>query len=142
MGRIKKNPIPFYVLNEGINRNEFKPYNVMDYLIREYKEVKKSDRPTTFEEFKEFVKRKSNYMYRARCEYEILLASWPFGSYRLYVELKEFLGTNPDLDKIADGIKLDNIIMRDMKKIDVHEQIMMNLDIVTRILMENVGVTL
>lgn len=140
MGRIKKTPTPFYVLNESINRNEFEPYNVMDYLIREYRAVKKNDRPKTFEEFKEFVKRKSSYMYRARCEYEILLASWPFGSYRMHKELKEFLGTNPDLDKIVNGIKLDNIIMRDMQKIDVYEQITINLDIVTKILMENVGV--
>lgn len=140
MGRIKKTPTPFYVLNESINRNEFEPYNVMDYLVREYKEAKKNDRPTTFEEFKEFVKRKSSYMYRARCEYEILLASWPFGSYKTYEQMKEFIATNPDLDSIVDGIKFANIVMRDMQKIDVYEQITINLDIVTKILMENVGV--
>lgn len=102
---------PFYVIHYEINRREFEKYDVMPYLMRCYEESKDNDyeeTPKTFEQFKEFVKRKSMYMYWARCEYEIILSDWPPSG-------KE-------------------------KKVDVHWQLMLNHDLVTRILMENVGV--
>lgn len=106
---IKRNPTPFYVINEDINSREFKQYNVMPYFINCYKEArKKKKQPKTFDEFKEFVKSNSMYMYWSRCEWEILCSSWP-----------------------CEDVK---------KKIDVHWQIKMNIDLVTRVLMENVGV--
>lgn len=139
MTKKKKEPTPFYVLNEDRNTRTFEAYDVIPYLVREYEDIKpKGKRPKTFDEFRQFVECKSLYQYRARCEYEILLASWPFGSYRMHNEIKEFISTNPNIDSIDDRIKLDNIIMSDMEKIDVHKQIMMNIDIVTKVLMDNV----
>ena len=65
MGRIKKNPTPFYVINRSFYyREEFGPYDIMRYLINEYKDTKKTKRkktPETFEEFKEFVNNVSMY---------------------------------------------------------------------------------
>ena len=84
--------------------------------------------------FKEWVIRRSNYMFRARCEYETLLASWPFGSYRLKNDMKEFLKNPVDLDDFTQCLKFENIIIADMEKIDVHEQIMMNIDTIVNIL--------
>lgn len=84
--------------------------------------------------FKDWVIRRSNYMFRARCEYETLLASWPFGSYRLKNDMKEFLKNPVNLDDFTQGLKFENIIMADMEKIDVHEQIMMNIDTIVNIL--------
>ena len=137
--KTKKEPTPFYVLNEDINTHKFEAYDVMPYFVREYEDIKpKSKRPKTFGEFRQFVEGKSLYRYWARCEYEILLGSWPFGSHKMHTQIKEFLATNPDLDSIGGRIKFDNIIMRDMEKIDVHKQIMMNIDIVTKVLMDNV----
>lgn len=139
MTRTKKEPTPFYVLNEDINTHKFEAYDVIPYFVREYEDIKpKSKRPKTFDEFRQFVEGKSLYRYWARCEYEILLGSWPFGSHKMHTQIKEFLATNPDLDSIGGRIKFDNIIMRDMEKIDVHKQIMMNIDIVTKVLMDNV----
>ena len=139
MTKIKKEPIPFYVIIENINTRKFEAYDVIPYFVREYENIKpKSKRPKTFDEFRKFVEGKSLYQYRARCEYEILLGSWPFGSCKMHSQMKEFLATNPDLDSIDGRFKLDNIIMRDMAKIDVHKQIMMNIDIVTKVLMDNV----
>lgn len=138
MTKTKKEPIPFYVLNEDINTHKFEAYDVIPYFVREYYDMTQSKRPKTFDEFRKFVEGKSLYRYWARCEYEILLASWPFGSYKMHTQMKEFLATNPDLDSIDGSIKFDNIIMRDMEKIDVHNQIMMNIDIVTKVLMDNV----
>lgn len=94
----------FNVIIYDINRKKFKPYDVMDFFVDEYNEEK--SKPKTFDEFKEFVERKSMWMFWSRTEYEIILSDWPpFG-----VE----------------------------EKWDIHRQIMMNIDIVTEILMENV----
>lgn len=108
---IKKQHIPFYVINENVNAQKFEPYDVMPYLIECYKKVKRrKNHPTTFDEFKKFVKDESMYMYWSRCQYEIVLKSWPSD--------------------------------RHEKKIDVYWQLMMNIDIVTKILIRNVGVKL
>ena len=49
-------------------------------------------------------------------------------------DVKQFLESNPDIDNIDDNRKLKNIIIRDTVKIDVYEQIMMNIDIIVDIL--------
>lgn len=99
----------FNVIVEDINRKEFVPYDVVPYFVNCYKALKKSDeKPSTLDEFKKFVKSKSLYMYWSRCEYEIILSSWP-----------------PSKNGLDDGVK-----------VDVHWQIMMNLDIVSEIVMD------
>lgn len=104
---MKKNHIPFNVINFEFNSKKFEAYDVMPYLISCYDNVKrKKECPKTFDEFKKFIEDKSMYMYWSRCEYEVILVDWPGG--------------------------------REHKKIDVHWQIMMNLDTVTNILMSNV----
>ena len=106
--------IPFNVINFNFNAKRFEEYDVMPYLINSYNEEVELSKnnpdehkvPVTFEEFKEFVRSKSQYQFWARCEYEIVLVDWPCG-------------------KTTD-------------KWDVHDQIMMNLDIVSVILMNNI----
>lgn len=71
----KKELIPFYVIREEYGK--FIPYDIMDYLIRAYKDKKKEKRPITFDEFKEFIKKESMYQWWSRCEYEIILVDWP-----------------------------------------------------------------
>lgn len=94
----------FNVIWQNINSQKFEPYNVMPYLVEQYNKAK--DKPTTFEEFKEFITKESAYMYWSRCEYEIIICGWP----------------NKNLED----------------KWDIHGQILMNLDVITNILMENV----
>ena len=103
---MKKNIIPFYVINFEFNSKKFEKYDVMPYLVNCYNKAKNDKRPVSFDEFKKFVEDNSMYMYWARCEYEVILSDWPNNSTR--------------------------------KKIDIHWQIMMNLDTVTNILMSNV----
>lgn len=104
---MKKMFKPFYTIIYNINKKRFEPYDVMPYLIEEYKkEVKKKKQPITFDEFKKFIEGSSMYMYWSRCQYEIILTSWP----------------NED----------------NQEKIDVHKQIMMNINLVTEVLMDNV----
>ena len=94
----------FNVIIYNFNRKKFEPYDIMDFFVEEYKEEK--NKPTTFATFKEFIERKSMWMFWSRCEYEIILSDWP-----------------------PSGVE---------EKWDIHRQIMMNIDIITEILMENV----
>jgi hypothetical protein len=50
--------------------------------------------------------------------------------------MKEFLKNNPDLDidNFAKAIEFENIAIKDMKKIDIYDQIMMNIDVIVDIL--------
>lgn len=125
----------FNVLNYSGFKNEIEHYDVLPYFRDSWesksfkaKEVKsKSD-------LKQWIESASRYMYWARCQYEFLMASWPFGSKNMHDEVKEFFETPKDLEDYSTRINLDNIIIRDMHKIDIHEQIMMNIDIITDIL--------
>ena len=125
------------------NNGRFEPYNIMIYLkdrwvnfVKRYNEfIKDPDfdvndsywkYPKTFEEFKVWVDNHLKYQYWSRCEYELVLSSWP--SYEL----------DEDTDKYQKGTLV--IPNGKGKKIDIYEQCKMNLDIITRIFMENVGI--
>lgn len=95
----------FNVIWQDFNRQRFEAYDVMPYFVDEYHKV--NNKPKTFDEFKEFVKNESMYMFWGRCQYEIIICGWP----------------NEDTQE----------------KWDIHKQIMMNINIVTNILMENVN---
>ena len=49
-------------------------------------------------------------------------------------EVKACLINQPDIDNYEDNLRFRNIIIRDMVKIDVFEQLMMNIDILVDIL--------
>ena len=53
--------------------------------------------------------------------------------------MKEFLKNPVDLDDFTQCLKFENIIIADMKKIDVHEQIMMNINTIVDILYQELG---
>lgn len=95
----------FNVIVYDFNKRDFIPYDVMPYLVRCYN--KASNKPKTFEGFKKFIEGESKYQWWSRCEYEIILESWP--------------NTNVN------------------EKWDVHRQVMMNIDIITSVLMDNVN---
>lgn len=75
---MKKDPTPFYVIIEDNGR--FKEYDVMNYLMNQWNywlEKRKKDVPTTFEALMEWLKHEAQYMWWARCQYEIILSDWP-----------------------------------------------------------------
>jgi hypothetical protein len=108
----------FNVIHYNINAKKFEAYDVIPYLVRAYNEQVEKHKefpndkywkvPVTFEEFKKFVQSESQYQFWSRCEYEIILSDWP--------------PSNPPVEE----------------KWDVYDQIMMNLDIVTTLLIENI----
>lgn len=101
----------YNVILWDINKREFISYDIFPYLRQAYREAeKREERPKTFEEFKEFIRKESMYMWWSRCQYEILISDWPSQT--------------------------------KIKKIDVHYQVMMNIDIITKLFMEEInGVT-
>lgn len=115
----------FDVIPTFINTWKDKKYNF------EKKEVK------TKEDLKKWIIKVSSYFFWGKCEWECLLATWPFGSYRQNENLKEFFSKNPNFD-ISDYKQSTDfrnaIIKDDMVKIDIHEQLMMNIDILTDLL--------
>lgn len=95
----------FNVIIYDINSNEFKPYDIMPYLVQAYKESK--DKPQTFSEFKEFVDRKSKYMFWSRCEYEIVLEDWPTSKVQKKIDIYWQIKMN--LDVIARLLMIETI---------------------------------
>ena len=123
------------------NRKKYEAYDVLPYFRniwrghrfnwdKDYNKIPVK----TKEQLKEWIIDWARYQFWARCEYEFLMSSWPFGSHSMTEEMKEFLKTNPDIDNYDDDLRFCNIIIRDMVKIDVYEQLMMNIDILVDIL--------
>lgn len=140
MKAIKKFKVLIY------KQDKVEQYDVLPYFRNCWKEkynkeqkiaIKEAKQPSKRKQlFKEYIISRSKYMYWARCEYETLLASWPFGSYRLRKEMQKFLEIEHpiDLDNYTQCLNFENIIIADMHKIDVHDQIMMNIDTIIDIL--------
>lgn len=120
----------FNVIVHNINSKEFEPYNIIPYLVSQYK--KKEKKPKTFDEFKEFVKNESLYQWWARCEYEIILSPWPYTSSPSERWDKK---NEDDIEAWKEHWKKH---LKECQKIDIHYQIMMNLDVITALLIDSV----
>lgn len=96
----------FNVLNWDINCNELEFYDVLPYFRKCYEKCRKKDKPKTVDEWKEFIRQKGIYMFCSRCQYEIIISPWPLQKKDVSV------------------------------KIDVWQQIKMNLDLIVELLMK------
>ena len=67
----------FKVITWSFNNDHLEWYDVIPYFVREYQSEKPTDRPETFDDFKEFIKRRGMYMFWARCEWETIITGWP-----------------------------------------------------------------
>lgn len=65
----------FNVIIWDFNSNEFEYYDIIPYLMEEYRQS--SNKYTQFNEFKKFILDKALYQWWSRCEYEIILSDWP-----------------------------------------------------------------
>ena len=114
----------FNVLTWNFNSDSIEHYDVIPYFVRAYNERKKRAKrksfqkaseeyrktygvPETHEEFMDFVKDESMYMFWSRCEWEMIVHGWP-------AQKNEY-------------------------KIDVHEQVMMNIGHIADIVMSEVS---
>ena len=118
----------FNVIIHDINSKTFKSYNIIPYLLSCYKESK--CKPKTFDEFKEFIKHQSMYQWWSRCEYEIILGPWPYTtspSERYDKKGEDDVGAWKEHWKKH---------LNECEKIDVYYQIMMNIDVITKLFIE------
>ena len=127
----------FNVLWLNFSTKKVEYYDVLPYFRdcwnnKCYKEEIKAIK--SFDQLKDWIIGKSRYMYWARCQYEFLIASWPFGGKRLKDDVKLLLTSEFNIDDYDQCLKFENIIIKDMTKIDIHYQIMMNIDIVVNLL--------
>lgn len=129
----------FNVLNFSTSNSKIE-YDVLPYFRDmkndgrfEYYKVK------TKEDLKTWIKNVSQYQFWARCQYEFLMAPWPIGSYEINNKLKDFL-SDFDISDYKQSIDFYNILMTNMYKIDIHEQIMMNIDVINDILSEEFNI--
>ena len=106
-----KKQTPFYVIHYEVNSQKFEKYDVMPYLVRCYKESKKKKYIDHPTTFEEFKKFVED---NSRYMY------WSRCEYEVILS--------------------DWPCKLNQEKIDIHWQIMNNIDLVTRLLMENVGV--
>lgn len=130
----------FNVINYSINKTKFESYDVIPYLVNTYKNVIKKHQeypdvdywkvPKTFEEFKEFVKKESLHQFWARCEYEIILSPWPYT-----LSPSERAKGENDVEAWKEHWKKH---LKECEKIDIHDQIMMNIDVITALVMDSV----
>lgn len=121
----------FNVIEYDWSKRTKSEYDVLPYFRRVWNDKKfnfDKKEVKTKEDLKKWIIKASHYQYWARCEYEFLIAPWPFGSKKMLDELQKIE------IKQENSIEISNIIIEDMYKIDVHEQIMMNIDIITEIL--------
>ena len=126
------------------NNGKIREYDILPYFRDSWKEKYNKEEKEKIkaakyqakrkELFKQWVRGRSLYMFWARCEWEMLIGSWPYGSKNIDDQMKAFMSTKRDLDRYNDRIDFDNIITSDMEKIDVHRQIEMNLNLIVDIL--------
>lgn len=110
-----KSMYEFNVILYDWNRRKGVFYNVIPHFVREWNSEYNNDEReviTTFEELQRWLKHHSMYHFWSRCEYETILCPWPYNM---------------------------NTIEKDMHKIDVHDQIMANLDVVTDLFGKEIG---
>lgn len=121
----------FNVIIHDINSKEFKSYNIIPYLLRCYKES--MNKPKIFDDFKEFITKNSMYQWWSRCEYEIILGPWPYTSSPS--ERYDKKGEN-DIEAWKEHWKKH---LNECEKIDVHYQVMINIDVITNLFMDIVN---
>ena len=121
----------FNVIIHDINSKEFKSYNIIPYLLRCYKESK--CKPKTFDDFKKFITKNSMYQWWSRCEYEVILGPWPYTSSPS--ERYDKKGED-DIEAWKEHWKKH---LNECEKIDVHYQVMMNIDVITKLFIEIVN---
>lgn len=128
----------FNVLN--YSNGDIRTYDILPYFrncwVEKYNKEEKDEikRTKSKEKLKEWVLGRSRYMFWARCEYEHLVAPWPFGSWRTNEAIQPLIDKGVDLKDHSQNIDFYNAVMTDMKKIDIHYQIMMNIDVIVDIL--------
>ena len=111
----------------NINKNTYEEYDILPYFRREWKirpfgrdEKYKKIPVTTKPQLRKWVDAFAKYQFWSRCQYEFLMAQWPFCTRKINDDIRHYVKVNPDANNEKDDIQLCNIIIKDMVKIDVY----------------------
>lgn len=73
--------VEYRVITWDFSTDRVEHYDIMPYLYRRLEEKRKKRqivlKDLTLEKLKEFIDAESMYQFWARCEYEVILSSWP-----------------------------------------------------------------
>lgn len=97
----------FYVWVLDFGKSIPTPHDILPYLSQEWRNLKPKERGEATKDLQDWVKKKLLYQYWSRCQYEMLVLPWP---------------TGPN-DK--------------PEKVDVYDQCLPNLELITRLFSEN-----
>lgn len=97
----------FYVWLLDFGKPSPTPYDILPYLGRKWGELKPAKKKEALKNIQDWVERELMHQFWARCEYEMLVLSWP----------------PRDKDKPV--------------KVDVYQQTKPNLELITRLFKEN-----
>ena len=89
----------FYAIIYDHGDRAFVPYDIIPYLVEQYKKAKKSRRPKSHDEFVEFVDDWCKYRYWSRCEYEIIVSCWPGQDVEDKIDI--YQQVKPNIDTVA-----------------------------------------
>ena len=116
------------VFNEDFNSREIGVYNIFNHC-RFAESVKKLlKEKITKEEFAEKLRRELSYNFWAKCEYEVVITSWP-----PYIDKKELDRLNAEYEEYNTKwgrypYKI-NVCPDVGKKIDIYSQVMLNFNV-------------
>lgn len=113
---MEKNHTPFNCIIFDINHREFEPYDVMPYFLREWADIKKNAKPYSEDE------------YRGRPQNMEELKKW------LTRKSQYMFWSRCEYEIIVAGWPCTDVT----RKVDIHDQIKMNLDLIVRIFAENI----
>lgn len=101
----------FYVWVIDFNTGEPSKYDILPYLSDSWGDLKPASKQKALGDLQEWVKSQLMYQFWSRCEYEMLILPWP----------------NKDSDK--------------PRKVDVYQQALPNLPLITKLFAENEKLT-
>lgn len=102
----KKNVMPYNVIVWDINRDAISYYDIMPYLINMWDVERKSkhkvfvdgtEMPSDREGIKAFILSVSKYQFWCRCEYEVIVTSWPVGKSDHKLDVYQQIENNIDV---------------------------------------------
>ena len=127
----------FNVILYNFSTHKVEHYDVIPYFIDSWNDNRfDKDKVKDKEDLKSWIKRASQYQFWARSQYESLSAAWPFGTKKMTDDIKKLIDSGVDISVYQYNIDLMNIITQDMVKIDIHDQIMMNIDVIADLLIK------
>lgn len=120
--------LKWYVYECKFNSNKIKVYNIFDHCSFNADVVKYLKKYKDKEEFAEKLKGSLMYYFWSKCEWEIILSSWP-----TYISVDELNRLNEESEEIKEKYKREprrlNVNLETKQKIDVYSQVMNNWDV-------------